>query len=282
MLTPEINETLMALENSGTISLVDRRMARAQDTALTRFYGLPKVHKSGAPSRRIEDLAVETIELLLRDNYDETENDLGHAQILQLLQFCLKTYFTFDVTIYKQVKGEPTRSPISGLVAKSVLKRLESLVFRRYRPKFWGRYVDDTFVVIERDQVPPFKEHPNAILLDVQFTIREEQNNQLVFLYVLVCRKDCGGLKTKLFRKATNTTQVLSYNINHPISHKRSCVGALYQRVETRFSELEDYDTFYGCVEGMDTHATSSVSACANEMGNETQAARNFGDTSPA
>nr|VZH93656.1 unnamed protein product [Spirometra erinaceieuropaei] len=50
------------------------------------------------------DLAVETIELLLREKYDETENRLGHAQIIQLLKFCLKTYFTFDGTIYEQVK----------------------------------------------------------------------------------------------------------------------------------------------------------------------------------
>nr|VZI48697.1 unnamed protein product [Spirometra erinaceieuropaei] len=31
------------------------------------------------------DLAIEAIELLLQSKYDETENRLGHAQILQLL-----------------------------------------------------------------------------------------------------------------------------------------------------------------------------------------------------
>nr|VZI24647.1 unnamed protein product [Spirometra erinaceieuropaei] len=155
-------------------------MARAQETALGRFYGLPKVHKEGAPLRPIVplkgtptyglakwlfqrlkfltsdsnttvssstqfleklkgDLAVETIELLLREKYDETENRLGHAQIIQLLKFCLKTYFTFDGTIYEQVKGTPMGSPISGLIAEAVLQRLESLVFRHHRPKFWAR-----------------------------------------------------------------------------------------------------------------------------------------------
>ncbi|BHF73210.1 hypothetical protein SprV_0401628800 [Sparganum proliferum] len=75
-----------------------------------------------------EDLSVETIELLLRDEYDETENILGHAQILQLLKFCLKMCFTFDGTIYEQVKDRPVGSPISGLIAEAVLQRLESLV----------------------------------------------------------------------------------------------------------------------------------------------------------
>nr|VZI31692.1 unnamed protein product [Spirometra erinaceieuropaei] len=138
-LTREINAMLLAMGNSGAISPIDRRMARAQETALARFYGLPKVHKEGAPLRPIAslkgtptyglakrlkfqtsdsnttDLAVETIELLLREKYSETENRLRHAQIIQLLKFCLKTYFTFDGTIYEQVKG----SPISGLIAEA-------------------------------------------------------------------------------------------------------------------------------------------------------------------
>nr|VZI23549.1 unnamed protein product [Spirometra erinaceieuropaei] len=118
---------------------------------------------------------------------------------------------------------------------------VESLVFRHHRPKFWPRYVDDTFVVIGRDQVLTFKGQLNAVFPDIQFTMEEEEeNNQLAFLDVLVCRKDCGGLKTKVFRKATNTTQILNFNSNHPIGHKRSCVRALYRLVETHCSEMED------------------------------------------
>ncbi|BHF63147.1 hypothetical protein SprV_0200613700 [Sparganum proliferum] len=70
--------------------------------------------------------------------------------------------------------------------------------------------------------------------------MEEEENNQLAFLDVLVCRKDCGGLNTKVCRKATNTMQVLNFNSNHPISHKRSCVRTLYRRVKKHCSEPED------------------------------------------
>ncbi|VDL97910.1 unnamed protein product [Schistocephalus solidus] len=55
----------------------------------------------------------------------------------------MTTYFTSDGTIYETVKSTPTGLPISGLMAEAVLQRLESL--------------DDTFVVIERDQVLEFK-----------------------------------------------------------------------------------------------------------------------------
>ncbi|BHF77658.1 hypothetical protein SprV_0602076700 [Sparganum proliferum] len=109
------------------------------------------------------DLAIETIELLLQSKYDETENRLGHAQALQLLRFCLRTYFTFDGTIHEQVKGTPIGPSISGFIAEAVLQRLNLQVFQHHRPKFWVRYVDDTFVVIDRDQLLTFKECLNAV-----------------------------------------------------------------------------------------------------------------------
>ncbi|BHF66606.1 hypothetical protein SprV_0200962800 [Sparganum proliferum] len=83
------------------------------------------------------DLAIETIELLLQSKYDETENRLVRAQVLQLLKFCVRTYFTFDGTIYERVKGTPMGSPISVFIAEAVLQRLESLVFQHHKPKFW-------------------------------------------------------------------------------------------------------------------------------------------------
>ncbi|BHF79165.1 hypothetical protein SprV_0602228400 [Sparganum proliferum] len=256
-------------------------MRRAQDMALARFYGLPKVHKDGAALRPIEslkgtpkyglakwlfqslkfltaesyttlsssaqflderkgDLAIETIELLLQSKYDETENRLGRAQVLQLFKSCRSTYFTFDGTIYGYVKGIPMGSPISRFIAEALLQQFESLVFQHQKPKFWARYLDDTFVVIDRDQLLTFKERLNAVFSDIQFTMEVEENNQLAFLDVHVCRKDCGGLKTEVFRKATNAMQILNLNSNHPISHKHSCVRTLYRRVETHCCEPKD------------------------------------------
>nr|VZI14648.1 unnamed protein product [Spirometra erinaceieuropaei] len=115
----------------------------------------------------------------------------------------------FHGTIYEQVKGTLMGSPISGFIAEAVLQRLESLVFQLHKPKFWARYVDDTFVIIERDQLLTFKERLKAVFPDIQCTMEEEENNQLAFLDVLGCRKDCGELKTKVFRKATNTMQAV-------------------------------------------------------------------------
>nr|VZI24518.1 unnamed protein product [Spirometra erinaceieuropaei] len=49
----------------------------------------------------------------------------------------------------------------------------------------------------------------------------EKESNQLAFLDVFICLKDYCGLKTKVFRKTTNTMQVLNFN-NCPLKQKYS------------------------------------------------------------
>ncbi|BHF84001.1 hypothetical protein SprV_0902715100 [Sparganum proliferum] len=100
--------------------------------------------------------------------------------------------------------------------------------------------VDDTFVVLKREMVLNFHALLNSVLPDIQFTMETENNNQIAFLDVLVHRKANGSLKTTVYRKATNTRQILSYHSNHPLCHKRSCVRSLYKRVDTHCSEPTD------------------------------------------
>ncbi len=68
--------------------------------------------------------------------------------MMTLLEFCLNTVFTFDGKVYQQVKGTPMGSPIPGVIDEALLQRLEKEVLPLCPPKFWERYVDDTFVVV--------------------------------------------------------------------------------------------------------------------------------------
>ncbi len=70
------------------------------------------------------------------------------------------------------------RSPISGLVAESVLQRLEKLVFAVIAPQFWKKYVDDTFVIIKKDLVPSFHQLRNSTLPGIEFTMEELTNGR--------------------------------------------------------------------------------------------------------
>nr|VZI11200.1 unnamed protein product [Spirometra erinaceieuropaei] len=156
MLTREIYATLSEVENSGAISPVDRRMARAQDMAFARYYGHSKVHKVGVPLRPIVSLKATTAHGLAKWLFRCSDRKFGHYS-----QF-FSSILGFDETIYD-----------SRLMDKTV----ESPVFRHHRSKFWARHIDHTFVVIERDQVLAFKERLNAVNADMKFAMEEEANN---------------------------------------------------------------------------------------------------------
>nr|VZI35194.1 unnamed protein product [Spirometra erinaceieuropaei] len=85
-----------------------------------------------------QDLAVETVSELLESQYDETDVTVKRRHLVQLLRFCLKTYFTFEGTTYEQVKGTPIGSPLSSFIAEAVLQKVETLVFSTYKPKVWA------------------------------------------------------------------------------------------------------------------------------------------------
>nr|VZH98639.1 unnamed protein product [Spirometra erinaceieuropaei] len=184
-LMSKINKDLANLRKSKAITQFDWQRMKPKDSAIVRFYGLPKVHKSGTNLRPIaslrgtptfglakwlfqrlkfltqgsettihsaeqfleklqgirltddevlvsfdvislftsipQHLAVETVQTLLEQRYNETDNKLKIKHLVDLLQHCLKTFFTFNGTTYEQVKGTPMGSPLSSLIAEAVL-----------------------------------------------------------------------------------------------------------------------------------------------------------------
>uniref|UniRef100_A0A0X3P886 Uncharacterized protein n=1 Tax=Schistocephalus solidus TaxID=70667 RepID=A0A0X3P886_SCHSO len=165
---------------------------------------LPGTRLFALPSRSLfnfipQYLAIETVKLLLQSKYNETEKPLGHAQVLQLPKFWLRTYFRVEGTIYEQLKGT-MGSPITGLIADAVLQRCQSLVFQHHRPKFWVWYGFYTFIFIRRDEVPRFKKSQQR-LSGHKNDDGGGKNNQLAFLYTLICRKKCVHLNTKVSGK---------------------------------------------------------------------------------
>lgn len=92
----------------------------------------------------------------------------------------------------------PMGSSISGVIAEAVLQELECQAMIDYRPKFWVRYVDDTFAVIKHRDNIRFMEKLNLVYLDIQFMSEEETNNTLAFLDVLVRRQP--DIEYKLYK----------------------------------------------------------------------------------
>ena len=99
-------------------------------------------------------------------------------------------------------------------------------------PRFWKRYVDDTFTALPKTLITPFLDHLNGIEPSIKFTVEEERDGQLAFLDVLLRREDDGTISTSVHRKATHTNQYLSFRSHHPTAHKVAVVRTLMTRAE--------------------------------------------------
>ena len=85
-------------------------------------------------------------------------------------------------------------SPISNLIAEAVMQRLEQSIVGQLKPKVWIRYVDDTFVIIKRNDVHEALNCMNHALDGIRFTLEVEQDRRLPFLDILVERTTEGTL----------------------------------------------------------------------------------------
>jgi hypothetical protein len=97
----------------------------------------------------------------------------------------------------------------------------------------WFRYVDDTFVLIQEDEIERFTAHINQISAHIKFTHKLETDNQLSLLDSLVHLHPDSGLKTTVFQKKTHTDQYLNFKSNHHLAHKCSVPRTLLHRVQT-------------------------------------------------
>ena len=98
-------------------------------------------------------------------------------------------------------------SPISVVVANLVKEDVEERALTTFHspPRFWRRYVDDTFTALPRDLVQQFLSCLNSTEPCIQFTVKKETEvRKLPFLDVCLQREDDGSITTSVFRKATH------------------------------------------------------------------------------
>ena len=104
---------------------------------------------------------------------------LGVKDIILLLEFCLKnTYFSFQGQFFEQVKGAAMCSPISPIVANLYMEYLEQKALSTAPPpKFWHRFVDDTFVIHKEVNKNDFLQHINSVDPAIKFTVEDNKED---------------------------------------------------------------------------------------------------------
>ncbi|XP_072047025.1 uncharacterized protein [Amphiura filiformis] len=151
--------------------------------------------------------------------------NLNPSQIVELLPFVLTTtYFTFQDQVYQQIEGDAMGSPCSPLVANIFMEAFEEEAINTspVKPSYWGRYVDDTMVVLKTDDIDTFTPHLNSVNPAIKFTIEREEDGKLPMLDTLLHRKPDGSIKVTVYQKPTHTN--LSFESHHPLQHKLSVV----------------------------------------------------------
>ena len=125
-------------------------------------------------------------------------------------------------------------SPVSAVLANIFMEDFEerAITSAIYKPKIWNRYVDDTFTILDQDQVDGFLQHLNNQQPTIRFTMETEKDNSIPFLDTSVIRNSNGLLTTSVYRKPTHTDQYLAYDSHHPQSVKRGIVKCLYDRAK--------------------------------------------------
>ena len=106
---------------------------------LPKFYGLPKIHKTGTPLRPIVSsrgsVTYGAAKVLTRVIQPLVGKSPNHIQviynIIELLGFCLhNTYFSFQNKFYEQVEGAPMGSPVSPIIANLYMESFERKALR--------------------------------------------------------------------------------------------------------------------------------------------------------
>ena len=175
-------------------------------------------------------------DLLEKDHTLKERTVLAVNGIILLLEFCLKnTNISFQDQFYEQVEDAAMGSPISPIVANLYMEYLEqkALSTTPTTPRFWHRFVDDTFVIHKEVNKQGFLQHIKSVDPAIKFTVEDNKKD------TIVKPEADGTLSITVYRKPTHTDQNLQWDSHHQLSAKFSVIYTLSHRATTVCSKPE-------------------------------------------
>ena len=107
-------------------------------------------------------------------------------------------------------------------------------------PRFWCKYVDDTFVIHKEANKQSFLQHINSVDPAIKFTVEDnKEDGSIPFLDTIVKPEVDGSLSITVYRKPTHTDQYLQWDSHHNLSAKFSVITTLSHRAQTVCSNPE-------------------------------------------
>ena len=181
-------------------------------------------------------------DLLEKDHTLKERTVMEVSDIFLLLEFCLNnTYFSFQDQFCEQVEGAAMGSLVSPIVANLYMEYLEqkALSTSPTQPRFWCRYVDDTFVIHKEVKKQGFLQHINSVVPAIKFTVEDnKEDGSIPFWDTFVKPEADGTLSITVYRKPTHTEQYLQWDSHNHLSAKFSVIHTLSHRASTVCSKL--------------------------------------------
>ena len=144
-------------------------------------------------------------DLLDKDHTPKESTVLAVNDITLLLEFCIKnTHFSFQDQFCEQVEGAAMGFPVGHIVANLYMEYLEqkALSTAPHSPRFWWKFVDDTFVIHKEVNKQDFLQHINSVDAAIRFTVEDnKEDGSIPFLDTTVKPEADCSLSITVYRK---------------------------------------------------------------------------------
>ena len=162
----------------------------------------------------------ETINIIVNKIFINSESSfigLSKSCFTKLLEIANTNcfFFLFNGQLYKQCDGLGMDIPQSPIFADIFLSFHEEMWLSNcpieFKPIFYRRYVDDTFILFsDKSHAPKFLNYINRQHDIINFAMETESTNSLSFLDVLVSRQN-NEFVTSVFRKSSFSCLGISF-----------------------------------------------------------------------
>ncbi|XP_067141713.1 uncharacterized protein [Centruroides vittatus] len=197
-------------------------------------------YESMYPSVRIESCE----EALLDFLYSNNSELLSYTEEVESLTslVCRESCFVFNGQVYRQRRGVPMGSPLSGILCELVVRRLERRIFHGFKDDivYFSRYVDDLLILWRSNsRIKDFLDKINDNNDGLTLRLEQKSSLNLHFLDIDITFKK-GHLSTSVFIKPSHSPLYIPSQSKDPYKYKIAAFRALIRRAFLYCERVQD------------------------------------------
>ena len=158
-----------------------------------------------------------------------------------ILDSCQKTTFSFNSVLCEQIEGVSMGASLGPVLANIILTELEKVIVKPLIEtgvlKFYIRYVDDTLVLVKREDLQAVLHQLNSFHPHLKFTVDDFPDGNVHFLDLQIDKNN-----TDIYYKDTHTAQYTNFNSFAPWSLRTAWIKSLYHRALNICSTKKNFD----------------------------------------